>query len=177
MYFCIFVFIGYGDAEEYGYGESAPAEPDLGYGHAAPDTDDYGYGDATPDTDDYGYGDASPDDMDMGYGEAAPQPPAAEKKRPKRRCSVTKFSLVSTDGPPTGLMAADVIKNFRNAAPPPMSSPTVSDECTKSTTLTEETLSVDSFDVNAMNGCAARKEERKSKGMMGRIRKRLSIIN
>ena len=76
-------------------------EVDYGYGDAAPV--DYGYGDATPD---YGYGDASPDDNsnkttststadDYGYGDCDGGAPAVpqQERRPRRRCSITKYSL------------------------------------------------------------------------------------
>jgi hypothetical protein len=65
---------------------------------------DYGYEDASPD---YGYGDG----MGYGYGdeEAAPAPTLEPIVRPKRRCSVTKYSL-ATESP---LHAADVISNYR----------------------------------------------------------------
>jgi hypothetical protein len=108
----------YGDAADYGYGDSAPDSTDYGYGDSAPDNTDYGYGEtevdmgygqAEPSTDygyqqtdygyeaaaDYGYG-----ATDYGYGdepkeqEPAPAPP--KKDRPKRRCSVTKYSLDTT---------------------------------------------------------------------------------
>lgn len=105
---------GYGDATpdvvDYGYGDdddNVKADPDLDYGYG--DADDYGYGDAKPDQD-MGYGDAKPD-QDMGYGasddggtgddddddEGAGGPRSASKRRGqvKRRCSVTKYSLVT----------------------------------------------------------------------------------
>jgi hypothetical protein len=102
---------GYGDASDmgYGYGDA----PDMGYGDAAPDMGygdavDMGYGDAA----DMGYGDAG----DMGYGDAEPddpnkavEPAAVEKRRPKRRCSVTKFSI-EEDSP---MHAASMINDFR----------------------------------------------------------------
>jgi len=171
--------MGYGDM---GYGH---AEPDLdyGYGDAEPDSpEDYGYGDAEPDPpEDYGYGDAEPDPPeDYGYGDAAPDDPTPlpeEKKRPKRRCSVTKFSLEEAEGPQSGLMAADVIKNFRNGAvPAPEPAPVVVDDCNKSFS-TEETRSMDS--VAAISPEQKKQPKAKGtvrkKGMMSRIRKRLSI--
>lgn len=64
---------------------------------------DYGYGDAAPDEKtkdeiDYGYGDASesqPDQtVDYGYGDApGGQPQEWRREKPKRRNSVTKFSI------------------------------------------------------------------------------------
>ena len=55
---------------------------------------DYGYGDAKPDMD-YGYGDAQPDNLDYGYRNASPpaQEQPVKQRKPRRRCSVTKFSL------------------------------------------------------------------------------------
>jgi hypothetical protein len=94
---------GYGDGApevDYGYGESAP-ETDYGYGDAAPGSaygygnsasePDYGYGNAAPA--DYGYGDAAPDSNGYGYGDAEPAPEPTRRNAPKRRCSVTKYSL------------------------------------------------------------------------------------
>jgi hypothetical protein len=65
---------------------------------------------------DYGYG-----DMDYGYGEPDPEPEpinntnladeaGAANRRPKRRCSVTKFSLPEE----TPLNAASIINDMRN---------------------------------------------------------------
>jgi len=137
---------------------------------------DYGYGDAGPDEGDYGYGDAEP----------APAPVEAETKRPKRRCSVTKFSLESQEGPASGLMAADVIKNFRNSAPPPPPEPVpvpvpvpepVVDDCCKST-VTDDTFD-SSAEITPSEQTAEMKAKAKSagrkKGMMNRIRRRLSV--
>jgi len=93
---------GYGDDApaaanaDYGYGDDAPA---ADYGYGAPDTAEYGYGD-TPAGADYGYGDAPAADADYGYGDepAAPAPAPVrtaeeESRRPKRRGSVTRFSI------------------------------------------------------------------------------------
>mmetsp|Transcript_1659 Transcript_1659/g.3546 ORF Transcript_1659/g.3546 Transcript_1659/m.3546 type:complete len:142 (-) Transcript_1659:162-587(-) len=85
---------GYGDSNDYGYGDSGAGGGDTDYGYG--DSNDYGYGD---DAGDMGYGDQG--GQDYGYGDqpepsapsAAPAPSADGKKRPKRRCSVTKFSL------------------------------------------------------------------------------------
>ena len=127
---------GYGDTTDYGYG----ATDSTDYGYGAPDTTDYGYG--APDTTDYGYGgqdmgygDGAPDmgygdgAPDMGYGDTAPAPAPPKSRRPRRRCSVTKFSL--EEASKTGgsqeaemlqqLNSAQMIQNFRNAgarAPP-----------------------------------------------------------
>ena len=137
-----------------GYGDAAP---DMGYGDGAP-SEDYGYGDSAP-SEDYGYGDSEP---------AAPC--AAEKKRPKRRCSVTKFSLEEEDGPQSGLMAADVIKSFRNAAASSQPEPVV-DDC--KSTLTDDTRSMDS-EISPVEPGEV-KGGRRMGGMMSRLRKRLSV--
>ena len=101
---------GYGDsAPDYGYGDASP-DQDYGYGDAKPD-EDYGYGDAAPDQD-YGYGDAAPD-QDYGYGDAAPDE-APPKRKPKRRCSVTKFSLDAEAQATQNCIAQ--IDAFRNGA-------------------------------------------------------------
>jgi hypothetical protein len=90
---------GYGEPEpNYGYGDEPAAETDYGYGDEPAAEADYGYGDAAPATDDYGYGDAAPVTDDYGYGNDEPTPLPKAAGRPKRRCSVTKFSLDS--GPP-----------------------------------------------------------------------------
>lgn len=67
---------------------------------------DYGYGDM-----DYGYGDPEPEQTDSKGEEAAPV------GRPKRRCSVTKFSLPTE----TPLTAASVINDLRNGLLVPVS--------------------------------------------------------
>ena len=120
---------GYGDAqpdygygEDMGYGDGAPDSTDYGYGNSAPDNTDYGYGDSAPATD-YGYGDAAPE-QDYGYGDSSPTPapPAPTKRRPRRRCSVTKYSLeeASKNGGAAEtemvqeLNAAQMIQNFRS---------------------------------------------------------------
>jgi pyruvate/2-oxoglutarate dehydrogenase complex dihydrolipoamide acyltransferase (E2) component len=94
----------YGDTADYGYGDSGGGAEDYGYGDSADAAaSDYGYGD---DAGGYGYGD---DDNggaggggDYGYGDAPPdEAPAAPapttapeaKNRPKRRSSVTRFSM------------------------------------------------------------------------------------
>jgi hypothetical protein len=91
---------GYGEPEpDYGYGDEPAGETDYGYGDEPAAEADYGYGDAAPATDDYGYGDAAPGGGEAyGYGDDEPKPLPKAAGRPKRRCSVTKFSLDS--GPP-----------------------------------------------------------------------------
>jgi len=102
---------GYGDTQpDYGYGDST----DYGYGDSAPATD-YGYGDSAPAAVDYGYGDTT----DYGYGDEAPAMEAPTTRRPKRRCSVTKYSLTSApEGSAESEMAQqinahDMINQFR----------------------------------------------------------------
>ena len=166
---------------DYGYGDAAP-DTDYGYGDGAPDNTDYGYGDSQPDygygetQTDYGYGDAQPDygygdqgnaaDQygygDMGYGDAAPAPPSAETKRPKRRCSVTKYSLQSAPGCGASEAAPE-------AAPAP--------EDDKSSANTAATaVSVESTPEDHQKRMA-KQEKVVKKGMMSKVRKRLSIFN
>ena len=128
---------------------------------------DYGYGDAAP-AEDYGYGDSAPDDY--GYGDAEPAAaPPSDKKRPKRRCSVTKFSLEEEEGQ-SGLMAADMINNFRNAIPP-QPEPVV-DDC--KSTITDDTRSLDS-DFSPVKAEETKVVKKKASGMMSRFRKRMSV--
>lgn len=114
---------GYGDVD-YGYGDAAPdqdygygdAQPDYGYGDAKP-SEDYGYGDAQPD---YGYGDAKPDE-DYGYGDQVEEKPKEEPKkpagrRPKRRCSVTKYTLDETAQ--AAQTHVDIIQQMREGSKP-----------------------------------------------------------
>jgi len=190
---------GYGDAgaEDYGYGDANP-DQDYGYGDASPDQG-YGYGDASPDQD-YGYGDASPD-QDYGYGDASPDEPAApepvaaaqppRRKGPKRRCSITKFSL--EEGASCSLNSHNIIDQFRNNAnaPVPQAVPepeTVDVEPVKSAALTDTTLSCASSDdekeADAHTEMRQAKKttekepyKKKERDMMKKLRKRLSIFN
>jgi hypothetical protein len=182
---------GYGDQNDYGYGDASPdmgygdASPDMGYGDASPDM---GYGDASPDMGygvaepDMGYGAAEPDmgygvaqpDMDYGYGDATPDEPVVEvvDKRPKRRCSVTKFSLATE----TPLTAASVINDLRmGLAVTPL--PSATDDCAKST-VTDETRSLDYDKPTAPPECAPPLQQTapKKNGMISRIRRRLSVV-
>lgn len=106
------------------------ADVDYGYGD---NTTDYGYGDSAPDSTDYGYGDSgagAAEATDYGYGDdsGAPQEPTPQPKgrRPRRRCSVTKYSLeeASKDsGTPEAEMvqqlnAAQMMQHFRNGGAP-----------------------------------------------------------
>jgi hypothetical protein len=91
-----------GDAVDYGYGDSAPSTNDTskyGYGDtSAPVSSnavDYGYGDAGPDpVSNSNNATASTDSTDYGYGtDLAADPSRTRRERPRRRGSVTKFSL------------------------------------------------------------------------------------
>ena len=196
---------GYGDVSAYGYGDGSPDESDYGYGDTKPD-EDYGYGDAKPDMD-YGYGDAKPDDdnrysdakPDKDYGHGTPPSPAApaapsENRRPKRRCSVTKYSLEESKGSQEQEMvqqlnAAQMLENFRNGigfelpqqppkpeqrSPP---APTDSGYCTdgKSCGTVITAVSNDDEDPAAEKQEAAPKPNRR-KGAMARLRRRLSLF-
>lgn len=160
---------GYGDsADDYGYGDAAPAE-DYGYGDSA---DDYGYGDAAP-AEDYGYGDQAAAE-DYGYGDAVPEEVAPKRRTPKRRCSVTKYSLVSAaeNGGAEAEMvknlnAAEMLNQFRNGGGLPPS--------------TQSIASTDSKSVDTV-GTAPQSEEvsgaacEKKISKFSRFRKRLSIF-
>lgn len=75
-----------------GYGKATIGTEAAGYAQdAAQSNMDYGYGYDDP----YGYGDAKPGGNPYGYGDGQPQEEASPRPRPKRRCSVTKFSLES----------------------------------------------------------------------------------
>eukprot|EP00429_Kryptoperidinium_foliaceum_P053529 CAMPEP_0176091066 /NCGR_PEP_ID=MMETSP0120_2-20121206/45609_1 /TAXON_ID=160619 /ORGANISM="Kryptoperidinium foliaceum, Strain CCMP 1326" /LENGTH=271 /DNA_ID=CAMNT_0017424951 /DNA_START=157 /DNA_END=972 /DNA_ORIENTATION=+ len=94
------------DAAKYGYGEE-PDYASYGYGNAAPDYASYGYGETENSADIYGYGD--PDDAaKYGYGdEDQKRPPnrshsadsisGGRRERPRRRGSVTKYSLETAE--------------------------------------------------------------------------------
>jgi hypothetical protein len=159
---------GYGDQEDFGYGDAAP-DTDYGYGDTTQDMD-YGYGDTpAPEQPDYGYGDAAPED-DYGYGDSAPEPVPQKDRRPKRRCSVTKFSLATE----TPLTAASVIADLRNGLAP---EPTLeaNDDC--KSYMTDDTGSMD-LDYSPSMGMEPAKEQPiavRKKGVMSRLRKRLSI--
>ena len=199
---------GYGDAQpEYGYGDAQPeygnAQPDYGYGDAQPD---YGYGDAQPD---YGYGDAQPDygygdaQPDYGYGDAQPDeaPPAhacaepmaadasKKEKRPKRRCSVTRFSIeAEACDRPLDYSWQGLQQEQEQQAPPTPTPPEAYPERPQydkssaiSETMTESTAGNSSDGTDEDGGMLAKVKLStvnmpKKKGMLGKIRKRLSII-
>jgi hypothetical protein len=156
---------------DYGYGDATPDAVDYGYGDAAPEPIDYGYGDSH-NTDygygatspDYGYGDAPTDygygdvSTDYGYGDAAPAPPVAPAARkPKRRCSVTKYSLVSS------------------APEPPKAHDYGYEEVEhRASTLTADTSATASNDGHEEH--LEKHHEHVKKGMMSKVRKRLSIF-
>jgi hypothetical protein len=159
---------GYGtaaaDSTNYGYGDGTPKATDYGYGDATPETTSgYGYGDATPDygyggSDDYGYGSAAPN-SEYGYGESAPEP-AKKVGSVKRRCSVTKYNLVSAPETST------------EAAPSPEADEK-SSIATAATSSCDSTDDIDSHHYLPPSSTNATKAPKKS--MMNKIRKRLSI--
>ncbi len=117
------------DVAKYGYGDASPHHAaKYGYGDSsADDAAKYGYGDASPkdETSAYGYGDGSPDGRSShgttsGSGADDTQP----QRRPRRRNSVTRYSIVAQDAVKQEFVAhANVIDQFRqgldfNAAPP-----------------------------------------------------------
>ena len=137
------------------------ADVDYGYG----DSDDYGYGDATPD--DYGYADAAPEEY--GYeADSGPSkvPQEAVDKRPKRRCSVTKFNLDQD----SALTAADRIRDMRTEAPPSPQPDNAS---------SDDNNSCDEADDDEANEIATsgpiKKEVKSKKSALSRLRKRLSV--
>jgi hypothetical protein len=156
---------GYGEPEpDYGYGDEAPAATDYGYGDdAGGGGEDYGYGDAAPGGgEDYGYGDAAPGGTDYGYGDDEPTPLPKAAGRPKRRCSVTKFSLDS--GPPPAEEA------------PPEAAPDY-DKDTEATASCN--VSTDGDEAGEEGDMVSAVLDRKNKGgkktMMSKIRKRMSL--
>jgi hypothetical protein len=149
---------GYGEPEpDYGYGDEPAAETDYGYGDEPAAEADYGYGDAAPESD-YGYGDAAPGGgEDYGYGDDAPTPLPKAAGRPKRRCSVTKFSLDS--GPPP-------VAELQESAP---------DDNEKGTEATTScNVSDDGEDLDQVPA-ALGDPGKKKKTMMSKLRKRMSL--
>jgi hypothetical protein len=109
---------GYGDtnaADKYGYGDTSNdankhgngdtnAADKYGYGDTTKDVSKYGYGETKATTDKYGYGDTSNDANKYGYGDTnnlrsasahstASGDSTERRHRPRRRGSVTKYSL------------------------------------------------------------------------------------
>lgn len=175
---------GYGDdAAAYGYGDDAPdygygddAVPDYGYGDAAADygygdtedlgygaTEDYGYGDQG---DPYGYGDAAPDEA------PGPLPPKTEK-RPKRRCSVTRFSIEAE----ANNKPLDYNWTEGQEGRPAESAPEAEPADEKSQARTESTVDTNEEAEDSMlDKIPVDKLKMPKKGMMSKIRKRLSIM-
>jgi hypothetical protein len=159
----------------YGYGDAAPGNQDYGYGDASPE---YGYGDAGPDRG-IGYADAAPEDADHVHGEVMPEAAkVTEPRRPKRRCSVTKYSLVSnaTEGSAEAEMGqqiqqAEMMQNFRNGggARPSPPQPTSSDYSMASA---ETMLTDDGVTPNPESAVPVKK----GKGKLSRLRRRLSVF-
>jgi hypothetical protein len=132
---------GYGDTDRYGYEKydrhdvnpssknKGNKDADYGYGDAQPSTNHHG-GNKTDDTTDYGYG-----DVDYGYGDATPDggdnntgDDDEPKRRPRRRNSVTRYSIVCQDQVKDEFASHEnAIDQFRNgmvdapAGPPPAS--------------------------------------------------------
>lgn len=115
---------GYGDTQNTDYGYSNQnMDYDYAYGDQNITTDygyeentaDYGY-DSQPSGTDYGYGDPEPSNIDMDYGDSKPAEPAKPEpkaRRPRRRCSVTKYSLEETAQ--AGSAEAEMVKNLHAA--------------------------------------------------------------
>lgn len=176
---------GYGEQPDYGYGEAPTADygyeqTDYGYGQP-----DYGYGDDQPDL---GYGDARPDEPE----EAKPEPVAPRRQQVKRRCSVTKFSLDA--GAQEANKAQQDMRNMvdmlRQGGAPPAppaeepvySAPVVQEpsDDKSSTAMTSGTVSCDSsFDGEELSGSKQlqAQETKTKRGMMSRMRKRLSVFH
>jgi hypothetical protein len=135
------------------------ADVDYGYG----DSEDYGYGDSNPD--EYGYGDSTPDEY--GYGDAEPSQVAEPvDRRPKRRCSVTKFNLDDD----SALTAADRIRDLRNQT----------DEnetpCPEPEDMSSDEVSTEDGEVTELESTSStNKKESKKKSALSRLRKRLSV--
>jgi hypothetical protein len=104
--------MGYNDDVNYSYDDQQMYD----YGNNQDDM--YGY-----DSQDYGYGDQSDppnssEPVDMGYEEDCSPPPEPEKpepkaRRPRRRCSVTKYSL--EESAQSGSPEAEMVKNLHAA--------------------------------------------------------------
>jgi hypothetical protein len=173
-------------ATDYGYGE----ETDYGYGPSpqsnSGEQTDYGYDEQT----DYGYGDARPEE------DAPPTEPKLEAAAPrrqqvKRRCSVTKFSLdagaqEANKAQEDMRSMVDMIRQGGTPHPPPEQAPNNSEneniqqvpsDEKSSAAMTCSTASCDSsFDGD---GPSTRHDQEKKtkKGMMSRMRKRLSVFH
>jgi hypothetical protein len=133
---------------------------------------DCGYGDAAPENTDYGYG------ADPGPDAVAPQPAQpSEPRRPKRRCSVTKYSLVSNanEGSAEAEMGqqiqhAEMLQKFRNggSARPSPPQPTISEHSTAST----ESFQKDDDQTTSPETAAPKK----GKSTLSKLRRRLSVL-
>lgn len=173
---------GYGEQTDYGYGEQTDngEQKDYGYGEQT----DYGYGEQT----DYGYGDAKPDDDEPKQAE-----PAAPRKQVKRRCSVTKFSLDA--GVQEAQQAQQDMKNMVDLlrqqpaaveAPAPVYVEYTEPESVMQETSddksaaaqTSGTMSCESsYDGSEPEAVMHTHERKVKKGMMSRMRKRLSVFH
>jgi hypothetical protein len=85
---------GYEEANPYGYGEATPSDASK-LGYESTSDNKYGYestetnGSSHSNNDPYGYGDSNP----YGYGDDSQAEAPRARERPRRRGSVTKFSL------------------------------------------------------------------------------------
>jgi hypothetical protein len=111
---------GYGERYDYGYGDS---EPEMIAEDVKPKDTYY----SAPD-DGYGYDGISENVPEQCTNNELDQP-STHIRRPKRRCSVTKFTLESGDAA-TSLTAASVIANMRNGIVPESDGITTSDAAT-----------------------------------------------
>jgi hypothetical protein len=172
-------------ATDYGYGE----ETDYGYGpqNSYGEQTDYGYDEQT----DYGYGDARPEE-DAPPTEPKPEAFAPRRQQVKRRCSVTKFSLdagaqEANKAQEDMRSMVDMIRQGGIPHAPPEMDPNHGENANvqdlehadekSSAALTSSTASCDSsFDGE---GTSSRHDHEKKtkKGMMSRMRKRLSVFH
>lgn len=153
---------GYGDTPtDYGYDETPT---DYGYDETPTD---YGYGDSPGD---FGYGDAAPDEANEN---PAPLPPPKEK-RPKRRCSVTRFSIEAEANNKSLDYDWTPEQPAQQAAPEAAPEPAADEKSSAQTESTVESSDeggsmLDKINKDKVNAAP-------KKGMMSRIRKRLSIM-
>lgn len=131
---------GYGDTD-YGYGDPEPQQTNSTMANV-----DYGYGDT-----DYGYGDPEPEQTNDTFKVEEEAPP--KDRRPKRRCSVTKFSLATE----TPLTAASVINDLRMGLAPEPAAPAAEEDCKSA--MTDETGSMDLEYSPSVNNPAPKQQE------------------
>lgn len=114
---------GYEEANPYGYGEAAPSDASK-LGYESTSDNKYGYESTdnihTPssshgDNDPYGYGDSNP----YGYGDDSQAEAPPVRERPRRRGSVTKFSLDEVQEVKESFESSPQNQEA-NSAPPPV---------------------------------------------------------